>query len=325
VVNLANERTRTLSGVTKAGIESNLSFKVPGTIETVNVKVGQKVSKGQLIASIDKSDYELQFEQSHAAEKSAKAQRSLAKSTYHRIEALYENGNVSLSEYEQAKTSYESAKETVEQLDKQSDQLRKQIGYTQLYAPMDGIIGQVMVERNENVGSGQTIVQFNSGSDLEVIVGLPESYISGIEVGENVEVTFPSLSGKTVRGIISEAAYTSGQQSSTYPVTIKILEKDKAFRPGMAADVTIHLHQQKLENAIFIPVVAVASEDAGTYVFVLEKQAGDTAIVKKHQIQTGRITDNGYEVVNGLEEGEFIVTAGISKLIDGMKVRMLDN
>ncbi len=324
VVNLARGQNRTISGVTKSGIESKLSFKVSGTIESVNVKVGQQIKNGKLIASIDQSDYELQYEQSRAVEKSAKAQRDLAKSSYYRIETLYENGNVSLNEYEQAKASYESAKEQVKQIDKQTDQLRKQISYTKLYAPMDGIVGQVLVERNENVASGQTIIEFNSGSDLEVIVGMPESFISRIAVNEKVDIVFPSLYEKTFHGIITEVSYVAGYQSSTYPVTVKISDSDENMRPGMTADVTFSFSIEGLKNALFVPIVAVASEDDGNYVFVLEKLSGDTAVVRKQKIEVGKITDNGFEVLNGLIEGQMVVTAGISKLSDGLKVKLLD-
>ncbi len=324
VTNLAKDQSRTLSGVSKAAIESNLSFKVSGTIESIKVKVGQQVRKGQLIASIDQTDYELQYEQSRAAEKSAKAQRDLAKSSYHRIETLYENGNVSLSEYEQSKTTYESAKEQVKQIDKQTDQLRKQISYTKLYAPMDGIVGQVLAERNENVSQGQTIVEFNSGSDLEVVVGMPEAYISRISVNEEVKIQFPSQPDLHYEGTITEVSYSSGQQSSTYPVTVKISNSDEFLRPGMTADVSFKIHGGILENAIFVPIVSVAHEEGSNYIFVLKRLSGDTAIVNKQKIEVGKITDNGFEVLAGINEGQFVVTAGVSKLTDGMKVKVLD-
>jgi len=323
VANIANNLSRTLSGVTRSEIESNLSFKVAGTIESVNVRVGQRIKKGALIASIDKTDYELQYQQSRAAEKSTKAQRDLAKSNYYRIETLYENGNVSLSEYEQAKTSYESAKEQVKQIDKQTDQLRKQMSYTKLYAPMDGIVAQVLAERNENVGAGQTIVEFNSGNDLEVVVGMPESLISMIAENENAEIIFPSMSDKTYRGTISEVSFIAGQQSSTYPVTVKITEIDENIRPGMSADVIFNFHTNEIKNAFFVPTVAVAHENEMDYVFVLTKASGDTAVVHKQNIKVGKITENGFEVLEGVSEGQLIVTAGISKLTDGMKVKML--
>ena len=92
----------------------------------------------------------------------------------------------------------------------------------------------------------------------------------------------------------------------------------------MTVDVTFNFHTEGRENVIFVPTVAVANEQNGNFVFILEKLSGDTAIVHKQLIEVGKITDNGFEVTDGLEEGQLVVTAGISKLSEGLKVTLLN-
>lgn len=321
--NLSGEQTRTFSGVSKAGVETNLSFKVGGTINYVNVKIGEKVKKNALIASLDDSDYELKYEQSHASEDNAKAQRDLAKSNYKRLETLYENGNVSVSEYQQAKATFESAKAQVKARDRQTDMLKKQIGYTKLYAPMDGIIANLYVEKNENIQAGQVIVKFNSGKDPEVTIGLPETFITRVDEGDKVGVRFSSIPEKEFEAVIAEVSFVVGQQSSTYPVMVKLLNPTSEIRPGMAADVTFNLQSKTEEENIVVPSVAVAEDQSGNYVYVIEEIAKDTAVVHKRPVKVGVLIEENFEIIEGLEDGELVVTAGISKLTDGMKVTLL--
>jgi len=323
VQNLSAAQTRTFSGVSKSGIETNLSFKVGGTINFINVKIGEKVNKNILIASLDDSDYQLKFEQSHASEDNAKTQRDLAKSNYKRIEKLYENGNISVSEYQQAKAAYESAKSQVKSLDRQTDQIKKQIEYTKLYAPMDGVIANLYVEKNENVQPGQVIVEFNSGKDPEVTIGIPENFITRIKEGDFVTVEFSSVPEQEFEAIITEVSYVAQQQSSTYPVIVKLQNPTNEIRPGMAADVTFNFQSKKEEDNIIVPSVAVAEDHSGNYVYVLEEIAKDTATVQKRSVKVGILIEESFEILKGLEEGELVVTAGISKLTDGMKVRLL--
>jgi len=323
VSNLSAVQIRAFSGVSRSGMETNLSFKVGGTINFINVRIGEKVKKNGLIASLDDSDYQLKFEQSHASEDNAKTQRDLAKSNYKRIEKLYENGNISVSEYQQAKAAFESAKSQVKSLDRQTDQIKKQIEYTKLYAPVNGIIANLYVEKNENVQPGQVIVEFNSGGDPEVTVGIPENFINRIKEGDNVAVGLSSIPNKEFEALITEVSYVVEQQSSTYPVTVKLLNPTNEIRPGMAADVTFNFQSKTDEDNIIVPSVAVAEDQSGNYVYVIEEIAKDTAIVHKRPVKVGILIEESFEIFEGLEDGELVVTAGISKLTDGMKVTLL--
>ena len=145
------EQTRTLSGVSKAGTEAKLSFRVGGIVEAVSIKVGEKISKGKLIAAIDKSDAQLNYEKALEALRKAETQKDNAKSNLDRVKGLYENNNVSLSEYEAAKDKYASANSAHNTERRNADLKKRELSYYKLYAPMKGVIADVSIEKNEQV------------------------------------------------------------------------------------------------------------------------------------------------------------------------------
>jgi RND family efflux transporter MFP subunit len=316
-------QTRTFSGTSKAGTEVNLSFRVSGIVDSISVNVGDRVRKGQLVASIDDSDARLQYDQALVAFEKSKIQRDIAKSNLDRVKGLYENNNVSLSEYETAKGNYATANAAFNADKKKLDLQQRQLSYYKLYSPIEGIIASKGIEKNENVQAGKIIVVINAGDEIEISVGVPESFISRVKAGENVSVTFSSLPGKVFDGVLSEVSYAISSESSTYPVTVNIIHPTQDIRPGMPADVSFDFTSDSDTDGILVPANAVGEDTQGNFVFTVEETGGGFAVVKKISITVGRLTRNGFEVLGGLKDGDSVVTAGISKLTDGMKVRLL--
>lgn len=319
-------QTRTFSGTAKSGTETKISFKVAGNIQSLRVKVGQEVSRNDLIATLDDSDLQLQYEQNDASVKNADAQEKQAKSNYERVRSLYENGSTSLSEYESAKASYESARANESSAKKSRKLAKAQLGYTRLYAPIRGKIATVDSEVNENVSSGQQIVVLSSEGDLEVNLGLPESYISNVNVLDKVDVVFSSQTAETFVGVVSEVSFAISSQTSTYPVVVKIEGDTKSIRPGMAASVTFKINTTSVSepDLLIVPGQAVGEDEKGNFVFTLEAN-DDHYLAKRQTVNIGQLTSNGFEIVDGLEEGELVATAGLQTLLDGMKVRLFQN
>ena len=328
---------QSFSGIAQPSMEAKLSFKVSGTINQLPVKVGDVVRKGQLIASLDARDYTVQQEQANAQLKSAQTQVKSAqaqllnsKSTYDRVEKLYENNSVSLSEFEQAKTaleaaeaSYEAAQAQASVSEAQVSSATNQVGYSRITAPFAGIITAVNVEANELVGSGAVVAMLTATQLPEVRVGVPEIFISRIEKGQVVSVDFSILPNKSFAGTVSEVGF-SNNSGSTYPVIIRIDQPGSEIRPGMAATVNFGAAEASSTNtALIAPVAAVGEGAEGNFVYVLEEQ-GEAYLVKKQTVSIGQLFTNGFEITNGLQEGNLVATAGLNSLLDGMKVRLAE-
>lgn len=328
---------RTFSGVAQAGQKANLSFRVGGKIRAINVKLGDRVRPGQLIAAIDPVDYSIQAEQASASEKGAEAnlktaetQLIIARSNYRRIEKLYENNSVPLSDFEQAKSSYESAqsqyeaaKTQVTSAVKQSESARNQVSYTRLEAPFEGVITAVYIEVNELAGSGTPIAEISSEAGPEVNVGIPENYIAQIRKGQKVKARFSVLPGQAFEGVVYEVSYAA-DNSPTYPAIIRITNPSSEIRPGMAAEVTFHSEGNGAAPRLLCPVKAVGEEGGSNFTFVLLPAEGKAYTVKKQPVKLGEMLPGGFEVKDGLEEGQLVATAGLRSLLDGMNVKLME-
>lgn len=311
---------RSFSGVSVAATETKLSFRVGGQLESLNVKVGQQVKKGELIATLDDRDLQLNFEESKAAVVNARVQADTAKSNLLRIRNLYENDNVALSEYEQAKNSFASAKADLETREKQLDLQQSQLGYTQIKSPMNGIVTQVPVTRNENVNAGEVVAVLSSNKNIEIEVGIPESYVGAVATGMSVDLIFSSLPNKKYSGVVTEISFTAAEYS-TYPVTVKLDKPDAALRPGMPAEASFAFSHSDVK-AIRVPASAVGEDQQGNFVFVVKATAEEgVGTIERRAVVVSTLTDKGFIILDGLADGDAVVTAGVSKISPGMNVR----
>lgn len=324
VGNLNSQKIRTFSGVAKAGDEIELSFRSTGIITTLDIKVGQKVNKGDLIAKLDNVQANLAYEQSVSALNSAKSAMNTAKSSLDRIKALYEKGSNSLSDYESAKNSYQSALDQYESAKRNKSIQQSQISYGYIKAPKTGIIAAKNSQLNENVSAGQVIAILNAGNHTNIEVGLPENIINKVKLGMNPDISFSALAGKKMNGTVIEIAPVVDENSATYPITIDITDPTKEIKPGMTANVTFNFKEEnaETETVLVIPVKSVGEDGNGNFVFLIDSQDEVVGVVKKHSIEIGELTTDGFKVKSGLSEGQKIATAGLQTLLDGQKVKL---
>jgi RND family efflux transporter MFP subunit len=322
------ERARTFSGTFRAGMESRLSFRVPGRVQQLAASVGQSVPPGHLIAQLDSRDYELQVQEAQASLTRALASRRNTTAERDRVRELYENDNASLSQWDQARAVAESAAAQVESLEKRLELVQLQLDYTRLTAPMAGAIATVEVEVNENVQAGQPIVKLSSSTMTEVGVDLPGSVITAIREGAGAVVECDALPGETFEAFVTEVG-VAASGATTFPVTVQLSAQSDRVRPGMAAEVTFLFGSSETDvNRIFVPAVAVGEDRDGRFVFLAEPEGNGRAVVRRRPVTVGDLTTDGQrdliEIVDGLSEGDVIITAGVRRLEDGRQVRLVE-
>lgn len=314
--------TATFTGITRSDQEASLAFKVGGVVYSVPVKDGQKVKKGQLIAHLEEDDYSLQADQALVQLKQAETSLNVARSTYARVERLYENNSVSLSEFEQAKGNYEAATAQHEAAQKQLQASRNQLSYTRLKAPFSGIISGLTIEAGELVGVGTPIGVLSSEGQPEVSFGVAGTYVNLIQEGQKVNIRLSVLPSEVFEGEITEVAFSQGN-AATYPARAKILRPTKAIRPGLSAEISFPIGLEKGKDQILIPAKAVRENASGErYVFQLVG-SGDTLTVKQTIVEIGPLGKDGFVIKSGLKAGDRIATAGLNSLLEGLKVTLL--
>ena len=317
-------RARTFSGISQAAVESRLSFKVAGTVTAVGVGVGDVVKKGHIIARLNPEDYQLQAQEAEAALRSAQAQSRNADSNYGRVRALYENRNASRNDLDASRATSESAKASVNAAQKRLEMATLQLEYATLRSPVDGSIATVNIEENENVSPGQTVALLTSGSQLEVRVAVPEILIAQIREGDAVSVRFDAIKKKSFSGVVTELGGSATGVASTFPAIVRLDHTDPDCRPGMAAEVEFQFHTPGKESRMLVPTASVGEDRQGRFVFVLDSEEDGFALARRTPVSVGDLVESGLEILEGIHEGDKVVTAGVSRITDGQKVKLLN-
>jgi len=313
---------KTFNGKSQSGTENALSFRTNGMITDLKVKNGEKVKKGQVLAKVDTKDISLAYDKVKASVASAKSQMNTLKSSLDRTKKLYQTNGTSLSDLEQAKNAFKNAEANYNNSIKAQNIQGSQFEYAKIVAPTDGIVTAVNASENEFAKAGTPVIIVNSiGSDLEISVGVPESFISKISNNMAVDI---KLNNKTYQGIVTEVAFSVGN-NFTYPVIVKIENPSDDLRPGMPAEVTFNIETQTeiTETKLIVPVKAISNDSDGDFVYKLVKKDGETFSAEKVLVKLGALNDNGFEIIEGLKNGDLVATAGLRSLYEGMIVNLM--
>jgi RND family efflux transporter MFP subunit len=321
---------RVISGVVTAIDDTSLAFEVGGTVETVEVELGDTVEPGQVLARLDPEPFELAVRDAEAALAEARALQSLARSTLSRY--LEAGAAVARQEVDQARAMRKARDQQLEASQARLNLARRDLRRSVLEAPFRGTISVRAIEPAMTMGPGQTAFELDSEeSGLRVEVQMPETLIARVRQGDEASVGIPSIgqpgSGagdRSFRALVSEVGTRAGT-GNAFPVRVDLLEAPPRLRPGMTAEVTFSIPRGEEGLAVqgfLIPIAAALPEpDAGFSAFVYDSE---TSTVRKRPIRTGGVLYNDIVVLEGLEEGEIVATAGVSFLSDGQQVTLLD-
>lgn len=324
VYNLSAEQERSFSGVVSTSKEAKLSFKVGGTLIKLHVTVGDKIKKGQLIAELDDKDLKLKQIELEANLKKTRSEHRNAASEYERIAALYANNNSSMSELDMARGKSETAKTKVEIAKSQYKQSTRQVRYTKLTAHIDGNISKVDVEVNENISPNTPIIYLQSQGKLEVEVDMPENFIADVKKNDSVRVEIDAIADSSFNAKVNKVG-VSALYSTIFPVTILLNKENKKLRSGMTATAIFKFSKSnKRSKNIVVPSFAVAKDQSGNFVYTLIAEK-DVFKVVKTNVVVGEIQNNGIEIIEGLTDGDRVLTAGISQAYEGKKVKLIND
>lgn len=319
----AKNVVRRFAGGAQAAINSRLSFRITGVLDSVDVQVGQVINKGEVLASINSEDLKAKLAADESALVNAQAQEQAAFSQFERIQNLFEQKMVSRVDFDNVKASWQSAKNATLQALSARDLSRKQVGYATLRAPADDCtVSELHAQNNETVSAGQVIVTVSCGRSMEVLVTVPESVISHIQVNDNVTIDFPSVKKRGIAGRVSEIG-DSTNQNSAYPVTIAVDTSSAYLRSGMAAEVAFTFKLGTASNSLWVPLSALGKDGDSEFVYLFEGQSGEIGRVKKQPVSVGGFTLDSAEIISGLEAGNSVIVAGRSQVYEGLAVKEL--
>lgn len=298
---------RQYTGIVEAAEFSVLAFKIPGSIIEMNVQTGQQVKKGQVIARIKPLDYQLQYE-------TAQTNYQTARSIYERNKRLQTSDAIALQNLEIAEADYIRANSAL-------NIAQRTLDYTTLTAPFNGFIEQKYADNFEEIQAGQAIVRLVNPNDIEVHFILPETNIQLLQIPKKIYVEFDSQKGKLFTSDIKEYVYAS--DGSGIPITLIITDEQfapykKNVYPGFSCKVIWEIDNM-ISDKFIIPSAALQTTDGQEYVWLVDPI---TSTTHRHEIKT-RLLDGKILVESGLNSHDLIVTAGLSSLQEGQKVRTI--
>ena len=285
-----------------------LNPEFSGVIEKIYVEEGDKVKKGDLIARIDAGGLQERLDD-------LKNQLSLAKTTYERRKRLWDQNIGSEIEYLQAETSYNSLKQNI-------SQVKKELDKTQLTAPFDGEIDDVLAEVGEMAMPGtKPIARITSLNDLYIEADIPERYLGDIQKGTPVIVN--SKAGALSFGSsISRVAQTIQASNRSFRVRVNIpKEIDQQLKPNMVLKLTIN-NYQNTEAFVISESILQENTKSEPYIFKLKKGKKDYYKTDYTLVELGKSYNGFIEVKKGIQAGDKIVTEGAKGLRKDQKVKV---
>ena len=318
---IATGRLRKFSGIVRAVDRSGLSFEVPGNVVAVNVDIGAKVEKGQVLAKLDEELYELEVQKAEADLATAKAKVEKQQAEYKRQQSIFAQGAGSRRMLERAEFAFKEAEAGVDFAKSTLDLAKRDLSKTVLYAPYHGSIGSRDVEPFVEVERGQKVFEIDAEGEQEITVYIPETIVHVLTVDMAVGVSFPTQAGKIFKGKVTEIGSLAGE-GNAYPGKVRLIDSPPQVRSGMTAEVTFELKRADFAGGYPIPSRAIGLTPEANRGFVFVYQP-DTSTVKKNPIQWRGVKDNVVLATEGVSPGDIVAVAGVSFLSDGMKVKLM--
>lgn len=322
-------QTRWFSGKAKATQEVNLSFRVSGPLVELPINVGDRAKAGDVLAKIDPRDFEVALRNDQGRLSRAQSAVNRAVKDYNRAINIQKEdaGAISQSMIDRNLESVQTSQAEVRSLRAAVDAAQDRLGYTSLMAPFDGIVTEKYVDNFEDVQAKQPVLRIVDYSKIEMVIDIPEAYISYADdvkaQGKVLKAVFEAFPDVEIPAAISEIGEEASKTTRTYPITL-IMDQPAGVQilPGMAgkATNTVRVTRSGASQGIVIPDTAVFSAaDNKTYVWILDMESMQ---VKRTAVKTGPLQDNGVAVLEGLQAGDVIATAGVHYLKDDQKVRI---
>lgn len=275
-------------------VKNNIAPQTAVRIEKINVEVGDFVKEGEIVAEMD----QIQLQQ-------AELQMKNNETEYERLKGLYEAGGLSKSDLDAIELSYKVSRTQYENL----------LENTILRSPVDGVITARNYDKGDMYSMSAPLYVVQQITPVKLLVGISEVDYTKVKKGDSVEITVDAFPGRTFAGKVNRIYPTIDPATRTFTVEVIVPNKDKVLRPGMFARVTVEFG---VNHSPVIPDIAVVKQTGSGERFVYILNADGTVTYKK--IVLGRRMDNEYEVLEGLKEGDKVVTKGQIRLKDGVRV-----
>lgn len=322
---------RRYPGVLEPSELNTLSFEVGGRLGRLNLSVGQQVSEGDLLAQLDDAQFIVTIENRTASVEEVEARLVQLRDNLARSEQLLDRGVATRVQRDQDATDVRETEAQLVQAQKDLASAEEDLADTSLYSPFNGIVSSVNVDSFATVASGEAIATVYEQASYEVSFSVNFETVSQVGVGKVATIRLADDPNIALAAEVSEIGERADTVSS-FPVVVRLTDDHPLIRAGMAVEVEFEI-EIPAEVGFLIPVSAAIPEgqipeisglttETPLSIYIFDPQ---TSTVNRRDVIMGGIRDNRFLIIDGLEEGERVASAGVTFLRDGMEVKLLEN
>jgi membrane fusion protein (multidrug efflux system) len=282
--------------------ETEVVAKVGGVVKTILVEEGDFVGPGQVLARLDDEKLAVQMEQATASLRRLEHE-------YERNKELFESKLISDQEFQSAKYEYEHQKASY-------DLSKLDLEYTAIRSPISGLVAERMIKVGNMVLANDPVFRVTGWNPLLAVLHVPERQISKLCVGQVAQLRVDALEGEEFEGGVERISPVVDPSTGTVKVTVEVRDPSRTLKPGMFA--RIHIVHDVHENTVLVSKDAVITEDRESSVFVVRDSTA-----YKQVVETGYVNSSHVEILDGLAEGDTVVTTGKGNLKDSTRVELV--
>ncbi len=313
-IGLSSGADPAFTGVVSARVQSNLGFRVPGKITSRLVDTGQFVRAGQLLMTIDRTDYVHAITARAETVTAVKARAVQAAADEARYRGLVKTGAVSASIYDQIKAASDAAQAELAAATAQEQVARDEGGYSQLVADADGVVVETLAEPGQVVMAGQPVVELAHSGQREAAVNLPETLRP--KLGSRAYAT---LYGSTTRVPVRLRQLSGAADLQTRTFEARYVLDGAATNAPLGATVTVHLSGDGETDTLQVPVASIVDQGKGPGIWLLN---ASTSTVTFKPVQVRQLGEELAIISGNLHPGQQVVALGVHLLHDGQRVRV---
>lgn len=299
-----NTNKREYSGTVSSSTTTTVSFSVGGTIKELNIKEGQKISKGQVIGRIDNGDYV-------NSNNMAQAELAQAKDAYERLKKLHDSNAL-------PDIKWVEIQQKLKQAGNAAEITQRTLNDATLHSPVSGTISRKFVEAGQSVVPVEPVCEIISSDNLTINIAVAENEISSFNMGEKAQIEFDSTDISPMEGKVTQKSVTADPLTRAFTVKIDISSQGGKVLPGMTGNVYFEAEKSSENNTpeLTLPSQAVLLDaDNRNFVWIVKN-----GMAERRFVTADELVANGVTIKSGLNPGDSIIVAGMQKVGTGSKV-----
>jgi len=308
----------TLVGAVEPDKRSIIASEIEGLVESLPGTEGKFVNKGDIIAKFNTRTIEIDLKEAKANKREAQARYQLARKNLDRFQELEQKGVASTQQLQDAESEKSALNARTSQFQAQVEGLEYDIEKSNIIAPFSGFVTEEYTEVGQWVQKGGPVVELIDIDVAEISIDMPERYISKVNEGLKVNVNFDALPDLSVEGEITSLVPQADRESRTFPVKIKLDNKEGIIKSGMVARVFFPIGDPATVK--LVPKDAIVSQNNANFIYIVNEGA-----VQPMPVSTGMAYEDKIQVIGPVQTGQLVVVKGNERLMPNQPVKILND